>query len=77
MIGLAAAQIENEDLETLLRICQQKLFLIGSELASDDRGRRMLKEKITAQDALQLEHLIDAFSERLPVSKEFQIPGRR
>ncbi len=45
MIGLAAAQIENEDLETLLRICQQKLFLIGSELASDDRGRRMLKEK--------------------------------
>ena len=40
LIGLAAAQIENEDLETLLRICQQKLFLIGSELASDDRGRR-------------------------------------
>ena len=28
LIGLAAAQIENEDLETLLRICQQKLFLI-------------------------------------------------
>lgn len=76
LIGLAAAQIENEDLETLLRICQQKLFLIGSELASDDRGRRMLKEKITAQDALELEHLIDAFSERLPVSKEFQIPGK-
>lgn len=75
-IGLAAAQIDNEDLEAILRICQQKLFLVGAELASDDRGRRMLKERIVPEDALQLERLIDAFAQKLPVSKEFQIPGK-
>lgn len=75
-IGLAAAQIGNEDLEAVLRICQQKLFIIGAELASDDRGRRMLKDKITASDAEQLETLIDAFTARLPESREFLVPGQ-
>lgn len=74
-IGLAAAQIGNGDLEAVLRVCQQKLFVIGAQLASDDRGRRMLKEFIAPSDAAQLEKLMDAFSERLPESKEFQIPG--
>ena len=75
-IGLAAARIGNEDLEAVLRICQQKLFIIGAELASDDRGRRMLKDKITAGDAEQLETLIDAFTARLSESREFLVPGQ-
>lgn len=75
-IGLASSQIGNEDLEAVLHICQQKLFLIGAELASDDRGRRMLKETVSSADTDQLERLIDAFASKLPVSKEFQIPGK-
>lgn len=75
-IGLAAVKIENADLEAVLHLCQQKLFIIGAELASDDRGRKMLKEKITANDAVQLENLIDAFSARLSESREFQVPGQ-
>lgn len=75
-IGLAAAQIRNEDLEAILRICQEKLFTIGAELASDDRGRRMLEVTITPNDALQLETLIDALVSKLPMSKGFQVPGK-
>lgn len=75
-IGLAAVHVGNEDLKALLRICQQKLFLVGAQRASDNRGRRMLKDIITVEDAAQLERLIDAFDVTLPASKEFQIPGK-
>ena len=54
-IGVAACCINNEELRDLLRICQNKLFIIGAELASDERGKRMLKERITTNDAEQLE----------------------
>lgn len=75
-IGLAAVYVENKDLEAILRLCQQKLFVLGAELASDDRGRRKLEERIVAQDATNLERLIDGFTEILPESREFQLPGQ-
>jgi len=75
-IGVAACYMNNEELEALLRICQSKLFIVGAELASDERGKRMLKERITADDALQLEKLIDAFTTGLENSKLFQLPGK-
>ena len=75
-IGVAACYINNEELQALLRICQNKLFIIGAELASDERGKRMLKERIIAVDAEQLEKLIDAFSAGLEDSSPFQLPGR-
>ncbi|WP_130864003.1 cob(I)yrinic acid a,c-diamide adenosyltransferase [Bacilliculturomica massiliensis] len=75
-IGLAASHIGNEDLEALLRLCQRKLFIIGAQLASDDRGRRALTEVIVPNDAAQLERLIDVFAAKLPASREFLIPGK-
>ncbi len=75
-IGVAACCINNEELRDLLRICQNKLFIIGAELASDERGKRMLKERITINDAEQLEKLIDAFSIGLESSRQFQLPGK-
>lgn len=74
-IGLAAVQLRDENLKKLLRICQQNLFLIGAELAADERGRRKLSQKINLQDSKQLELLIDAFSEKLPELKNFRVPG--
>lgn len=75
-IGLAAVHMENEDLEAVLRLCQQKLFIISAEIASDERGRRKLTEKISDNDTKQIETLIDAFSAKLPESRTFQIPGQ-
>lgn len=75
-IGVAACYINNEELQDLLRICQNKLFIIGAELASDERGKRMLKERISAADTGQLEKLIDAFSVGLEDSSQFQLPGK-
>lgn len=75
-IGVAACYIENEELQNLLRICQKKLFIIGAELASDERGKKMLKERITPKDSEQLEKLIDAFSTGFANSAQFQLPGK-
>ena len=75
-IGVAACYINNEELQDLLRICQNKLFIIGAELASDERGKRMLKERISAADTGQLAKLIDAFSVGLEDSSQFQLPGK-
>lgn len=75
-IGLAAVKVGNDDLASVLRLCQKKLFVLGAEVASDERGRRKLPEHIVEQDYTNLEILIDAFTERLPESHEFQIPGQ-
>jgi len=75
-IGVAAAYIGSAELEELLRLCQRKLFLIGADLASDDRGRGRLKERIAERDAVLLETAIDAFSEKLPPNTQFIVPGR-
>lgn len=74
-IGVAAVYMQNDDLESLLRICQSKLFIIGAEIASDERGKKLLKEKITQKDIKQLETLIDVFQEKIPEKFQFQIPG--
>ena len=54
----------------------KQIVYIGAELASDERGKRMLKERITTNDAEQLEKLIDAFSIGLESSRQFQLPGK-
>ncbi|MEE0741091.1 MAG: cob(I)yrinic acid a,c-diamide adenosyltransferase [Emergencia sp.] len=76
LIGLAAVHIGSEELQEGLRMCQRHLFVIGAELASDSRGRRMLKESISEKDTIQLERLIDVFSEKLQPERTFQIPGK-
>lgn len=74
-IGLAASSMENDSLRELLRLCQRKLIVIQSELASDSRGLRMLKEKIALDDAVQLEKVIDAISGVLEKHTNFSEPG--
>lgn len=75
-IGLAAVYIGVSELEDLLRLCQEKLFLVSAELASDERGKRMLKETITGRDAELLERSIDVFAEKLAPNTKFTIPGQ-
>lgn len=74
-IGLAASGVGSEALKALLRLCQRKLIVIQSELASDSRGLRMLKEVISEEDARQLEAVIDAVSSILEKKTSFSEPG--
>ena len=75
-IGVAAVFIKSPELKELLRMCQEKLFVLSAELASDERGKRMLKETITSRDSQLLEQAIDAFSQKLAPNTKFRIPGQ-
>jgi len=50
MIGLAYSQITDEKTKEYLDIIQRRIFSVGAELASDDKGLRMLKDKVTEED---------------------------
>ena len=75
-IGLAANYMPAEPFAELLRMCQQKLIILSSELASDQRGRAKLTQTISPEDAQLLEHVIDALSSRLAPNREFLVPGQ-
>jgi len=75
-IGLIRShEIETKSKETLL-IVQNKLFLIGSRLATDDT-KSDLKEKliIAEDDILLLENEMDRMDESLPELNNFVLPG--
>jgi ATP:cob(I)alamin adenosyltransferase len=74
-LGLACQHIRNELISTLLRLCQKKLFILSSELASDASGRRQLDKTITADDVEALEEAIDAFSVAVSENHSFIVPG--
>ena len=76
MIGLAAVFAGNQVIADLLRLCQKKLFIVGAELASDERGKRSLSEHISKEDVQLLEQSIDAFCQALPQNLKFIVPGR-
>jgi len=80
-IGLARALNNEKDsvqaarLETDLRWVQNKLFDIGSILATAAGDRFKNMPTITAQDVTGLEHMIDRCQEDLAPLKEFILPG--
>ncbi len=50
-IGLAYAELTDEEEKEILNKIQKELFMLGAELASDEKGLELLKDKI------QLEHI--------------------
>jgi len=68
-------KIEERSME-VLNVIQNKLFLIGSRLATDD-SKSDLKEKliITEDDILLLEKEMDRMDEELPELNNFVLPG--
>ncbi len=75
-IGIAINYSDNKAVTDLLRLCQQKLIVISSQLASDPRGAKRLKEKIRMEDVELLEKAIDVFSESFEQSREFVVQGK-
>ncbi len=75
VIGAAYAFLEDEELKKLLRRIQEKMFVLGAELASDIKGIDMLSEKISKSDIEFLESNIDYLTEETGKMKKFLIPG--
>lgn len=73
-IGLLRDQVMAEDTKILLKEVQDRLFTIGSNLASDP-DKEMITPDIKESDIEYLEKAIDAMNEMLPPLKNFILPG--
>lgn len=75
-IGLLRSMGAGDNVNTLLVFIQNKLFNIGSRLASDEKGDSFTANlAIKSEDVLVLEKAIDGFEEELPELRQFILPG--
>lgn len=74
-LGVARSLVVHEELQKIIHDIQQQLFVVGAELASDEKGMRSLKNKVSAGDIGKLEKIIDDYEQRLGPLHEFIIPG--
>lgn len=74
-IGVAYSLITCKEIKDILRGVQKQLFMVGAELASDQKGKNYLKEKVQPSDISAFEQLIDKYETQLGPLKEFVIPG--
>lgn len=75
-IGLAYAEITDEEQRKVLQEAQKKLYVLSAELASDANGIAKLKERITDEDIQKLEVAIDKYMELPGKFTEFVTPGK-
>ncbi len=75
-IGLVRSNDLPEEITTILIKIQNKLFNIGSRLASDEKGNDLTSDlSITQQNIEELENVIDNFEGQLPEIRHFVLPG--
>ncbi len=74
-IGLLRDQPVNESRKELLKEIQDRLFTIGSHLASEsDRTKRILPD-LLEEDILLLETAMDLIDSKVPPLRAFVLPG--
>ncbi|MDN5308328.1 MAG: hypothetical protein PWP16_1691, partial [Eubacteriaceae bacterium] len=74
-IGFAYSIIEDEAIKEILRHLQKRIFVLGAELASDDKGKEMLKDGICQNDIDYMEKVLDHYLEIVGPQRDFVIPG--
>ena len=75
-VGMIEALNEDIEINKLLVSIQNKLFNIGSRLASDEKGKEFTaKLAISKADVEMLEDAIDSFENELPELTHFILPG--
>ena len=74
-IGLARYYCKNKVIKERLKEVQNKLLVLGGFLASDERGKEMMKDQIKEEDIKLLEEYIDEYNQKLPTLKHFILPG--
>ena len=74
-IGLIRDQEINVHYKEVLREIQDRLFTIGSSLASDPEKSKMKIPDLKEEDVLLLEREMDKMDESLPEMKSFILPG--
>jgi cob(I)alamin adenosyltransferase len=75
-IGLINDQLNDEAFRTELKEVQDRLFTIGSSLATDgNKEPKMILPDLQDTDIIFLEQRIDAMTAALPQMKSFILPG--
>lgn len=74
-IGLIRDQPIDVVYKEVLKEIQDRLFTIGSSLASDPEKSKMVIPDLHEEDILFLEHQMDEMTLRLPELKNFILPG--
>lgn len=74
-IGLVRDQPVNESRKDLLKEIQDRLFTIGSTLASDPEKSKMKIPDLHAEDVALLEQEMDRMDETIPPLRNFILPG--
>ncbi|MGN0467047.1 MAG: cob(I)yrinic acid a,c-diamide adenosyltransferase [Lachnospiraceae bacterium] len=75
MLGLAYTQTQTPEIKEYIHHIQERMFQAGAELASDERGMDMLKDKISEADVKYLEDIIDECTAVVGLQREFVVPG--
>lgn len=75
-IGHAKQKLDDERLQGELHEIQQRLFTLGAEIASDERGASKLDNLVGPDDVAHLESLIDACLAETGPQRSFVVPGR-
>ena len=75
MLGLAYAQTDRAYIRTTLHTMQGRLFSLGAELASDEKGLEKLKGTISEEDVAFLEGVVDTCTQTTGKQTHFVIPG--
>ena len=74
-IGLIRDQdIDKRSIETLIEV-QDRLFTVGSILATEPGNTKVKVPQLNAKDITFLENEIDAMNEHLPEMRSFVLPG--
>jgi cob(I)alamin adenosyltransferase len=74
-IGLIRDQAINEEYKVVLKEIQDRLFTVGSSLASDPEKSKMKIPDFHPADIQLLEDQMDLMNETLPELKNFILPG--
>ena len=75
-IGLLMAFVDDEDHRSLLYYIQNKLFTVGSYLATDPSFTSFRQESLLSQEAIEkIEQTIDVLDAQLPALTNFVLPS--
>lgn len=76
-IGLAAAEVADEEIKELLVSIQSRLFTVGSDLATPltEKNEKLNITRVPESYYIYLEKSIDKFDEKLDTLKNFVLPG--
>lgn len=75
VLGIAKAALKHKEMKDQLDAVQEDLFLAGAEVASDEKGKAKLIQKIEASDVERLETWIDEYDRYLTPLRAFIHPG--